>query len=301
LGFAILNKPGNMPVHATLSNHAEDVVSAYGKALRASRHAKGNAIHVSVSQRYVGGLETELQGLLPVATHSYFATYHSKFLLDQKKMARTFKCLVCVKNPDSMELLDQFLSSSTVVQHYLDVKSPVPKRFVAKVPKDVKNQRKDWQSCQIRILQIGHESFRAACVRSVYKDSIDKCLAQRLWGADSDTPAEDLGVQYVMELQLEIVGTAHKHQIRGQLAALGFPVVGDITYGGGKCEFHSNKHVWNRMALQCNTVSFPEPIWEDEEDHKKGLVPSERQCVASIHKAWWSEYLAQYEQYHQSF
>jgi 23S rRNA-/tRNA-specific pseudouridylate synthase len=291
-GFAVLNKPGSMPDHATISNHAEDVVSCYQNALE---ERKGRKIHVVVPQRRDGSLDTSTSGLLAVATKSPFINYLNK-LLNKHQFERRFKALVCVKNPESMSQLEHFQTAGTIVTHYVDPKSPTPKRFYRHKPKDSK---KEWLECKLRIVKIGDEDFRAACVRSLYKDSVDSSLAHRLWGPDSETPAEDLGVQYVMEVEVELL-TSKPHQIHGQLAALGCPIVGDYQYGGGKCELHSQKHVWNRVAVQCCELSFKEPQWKDKKS-KKELVESERKCFFRLNEAWWSGYLAQYEQFHKSY
>jgi len=281
-----------MPDHATISNHAEDVVSCYQHALE---ERKGKKIHVVVQQRRDGSLDTSTSGLLAVATKGAFTNYLNK-LLNKHQITRHFKALICVKGSESIKQLERFQSAGTIVTHYLDPKSPNPKRFYRHKPKDSK---KEWQECKLRIVKIGDDNFRAACVRSVYKDSVDSSLAHRLWGPDSDTPAEDLGIQYVMDVEVELL-TSRPHQIHGQLAAMGCPIVGDVQYGGGKCEFHSQKHVWNRLALQCCELSFKEPQWKDEES-KRELVESERKCLFRLNEAWWSEYLAQYELFHQSY
>lgn len=283
-----------MPDHATISNSAEDVVSCYQHALK---ERKGPNYHVAVPQRLDGSLDTATSGLLAVATKTPFSNYLNK-LLNKHQIKRHFKALVCIKNAESISQLEHFQKAGTIVTHYLDPKSPTPKRFYRYKPKD-SEKSKERLECKLRIVKIGDDKFRAACVRSVYKDSVDSSLAHRLWGPESSTPAEELGVQYVMEVEVELL-TARPQQIRGQLAALGCPIVGDEPYGGGVCELHSQKHAWNRVALQCCELSFKEPQWKDEE-HKKDLVPSERQCFFRLEEAWWSAYLAQYELFHQSY
>ena len=107
----------------------------------------------------------------------------------------------------------------------------------------------------------------------------DAHLAQRLWGLGvqnhSKTPAEDLGISYVAQLELEqIVDHDQLHTslnkssrltpqqtVCGQLAALGFPLVGDSVHGGGTSEVWGHRHGWNRLALQCCEWSFPQPFW----------------------------------------
>ena len=50
--------------------------------------------------------------------------------------------------------------------------------------------------------------------------------------------------------------SGRKHQIRIQAASRGFPILGDITYGG-KTFAEFNK---NRIALHCARLSLPHPI-----------------------------------------
>ena len=50
--------------------------------------------------------------------------------------------------------------------------------------------------------------------------------------SDKACPAEELGIQYVMQVDVQLL-TKAPHQIRGQLASLGIPIVGDAMYGGG--------------------------------------------------------------------
>jgi hypothetical protein len=282
-----------MPIHATLSNHAEDLVSLYKHAL--VKRKKWYTAHVSVLQRFSTSLDTETYGLLAVSIRPEFSAYLTK-MADKKPsdplhLFKKFRCLVCVKEPDDMDLLEDYQESGKPVTHYLETKT---RRFLPQKPK---GKQDGVQICQLKIIKVGDDRFRAACVRSTYKNSIDSCLAHRLWGPGKKHPAEDLKVQYVMELEVELV-TSRKHQLRGQLAAMGYPIVGDFTLGGGKCDVHYDRHSWNRMALQCCELSFMEPQWEGE-GNKKGLFPSEKKCEFRLKEAWWTEYLAQYEMFHE--
>eukprot|EP00565_Helicotheca_tamesis_P004731 CAMPEP_0185734698 /NCGR_PEP_ID=MMETSP1171-20130828/23175_1 /TAXON_ID=374046 /ORGANISM="Helicotheca tamensis, Strain CCMP826" /LENGTH=538 /DNA_ID=CAMNT_0028404761 /DNA_START=54 /DNA_END=1670 /DNA_ORIENTATION=- len=316
LGFVVVNKPGSMPGHATLSNHAEDVVSMFTAALKERKKCDEKKPYVSLPQR----LDIDTHGLLTVSTKKEFATYMSKLLenktnghveKDEKNnskknkdahpsdgcssvdITKKYRCLVCVRDPDSMDVISNFQQLGTVITHYLDPKSPAPKRFLRNKPK---NSNHEWQQCQMRILRVGDERFRAACVSS-NEDYVDSMLSHQLWGNKSETPAEDLGVSYVMELEIELL-TGRTHQIRGQLKALGFPIVGDPIYGGGVSEFRSHMHGWNRMALQCCELAFPLPKWVETEDKKgKALSASEdKKCVFRLNEAWWTPYLGQYYQ-----
>ena len=76
------------------------------------------------------------------------------------------------------------------------------------------------------------------------------------------------------------------HQIRGQLAALGFPIVGDPLYGGGGQ--HSTL-----MALQCCQLSFVKPKLLIHQSEKIGLSLDESEELFHfiLNKAWWTEHL----------
>ena len=330
LGFAVLNKPGNVPIHPSLSNHTEDVVSKFTMAL----HGKKKQFHVSVPNHYPD-IDTEAYGLVAVSTKSQFSAYMTDLLHQSEKeptaiadgelpagLTKVYKCLVCVKDPDRMGMLEAFQKSGRLITHYCD---PVHHRFVRRPPHAAaeqqgsgddsnsssnnnnnngggssssggNNNNNNWHKCQLRIRQVGDEKFRAACVSTVYEESLDSCLAHRLWG-----PKTKSDVQYVMELQVEPVGRFQAHQVRGQLAALGFPIVGDYQRGGGKVSLFHERHEWKHMALQCCELSFPLPVREEEEEKKKKGEPlraGEGRCVFRLNTAWWSEYLRQYELFH---
>jgi len=304
-------------------------VSKFAKAL----HEKKKQLHVSLPNHFPE-IDTETYGLLAVATKSQFSAYMTKLLKAAEKptadgeqgLSKVYKCLVCVKDPDRMGLLEAFQKSGKLITHYCD---PVHHRFLRNPPKEQQQQdekgsshsnspqqqeqekdekgsshgssnnnnhnNKHWHKCQLRVKKVGDDRFLAACVSTEYKDSADSCLAHRLWG-----PQVKADVQYVTELQVETVGRFYAHQVRGQLAALGFPIVGDFQKGGGKVSFFHQHHEWKRMALQCCELSFPLPVQEKKGEPKKGepLKAGEDQCVFRLNKAWWSEYLAQYELYH---
>jgi len=249
-------------------------------------------------------------------------------------ITKKYRCLVCVREPNSMDVIEKFHINRTVITHYVDPKSPAPKRFLQRKPKQ---SHHDWQECAMRITNIGDDKFRAACVSSQMGSSVDFTLAHRLWGNQSRTPAEDLGVTYVMQVEVELLTTPKTHQLRGQLAALGFSIVGDELYGGGTCEFRSHRHGWNQMAVQCCELIFPLPEWSTittkkpiiakpatataapttaapttaaptpptpptpEKNHqtKNILVQSgdKKMCSFLLSDAWWTRHLQEYDDY----
>jgi len=312
-GFAILNKPGGMPSHSTMSNHAEDVSSMFGAALkqRVGDDSKGHFLSFPIR------IEPEMNGLMLAATKKEFCSYMTRQLnqtsapnkendpatenpendcADKKSpnlggVTKTYRCLVCIKNPDDIDRVEQLAGQT--IEHYVNVQLPAPKKFLTHKTKP--NQ----ELCLLRIVGVGGNSnnLRAACVSSQFNDSSDATLAHRLWGPTALHPAENIGVKFVMQLDVELL-TSRPHQLRGQLAAMGLPLVGDKVYGGGSCEMRGHRHMWHRMAVQVCHLSFALPKWEETEDGKHMLVPSGKKTVVSnLNKAWWTSYLDDYERF----
>jgi len=204
------------------------------------------------------------------------------------------------KDPDDIDRIEKMINRT--IDHYVNVKSPTPKKFVRNKPK---SSTSEWALCQLRITGVGQsKNFRAACVSSKYSDSNNPnfTLAHRLWNPRKDHPAEDVGVQYVMQIDVRLL-TKSPHQIRGQLVALGIPIVGDGPYGGGVCEMRMHRHMWTRMAVQICHLEFGLPKWEEKaedkgEKVKRELVLStEEKCIFHLKTAWWTEYLVDYEKF----
>jgi len=241
-------------------------------------HHHHKAAHVSLPLP----LDTETQGLVIIATKRLFGSYLVN-LVEGKHHAITkkYKCLVCIKSPEAMLGLNDLQESRRIVQHFYH-HNPTHKHhtnFVTDIPKN--HNAHEYGRCQLRIAHIGtNHGLYAANVTS--DTSIgDAHLAQRIWGLGvqnhSKTPAEDLGISYVAQLELEQIVDAeqlHLHLntasrltpqqlICGQMAALGFPLVGDSVHGGGTSEVWGHRHGWNRLALQCCEWSFPEPYWSE--------------------------------------
>ena len=172
--------------------------------------------------------------------------------------------------------------SGVVLTHYFDPKPPNPKKkFVRSQPKSAGH---DWTECKMRICSVGcggdERNLRAASVTSQHADANepDITLAHRLWKPEPGVnPADHLGAQYVMELEVEDLSDI-PHKLRGQLAQLNTPIVGDLLYGGGTCETGAHDHSWRRMALQCSMISFPEPKWEEGGEQGDGgtMIPTSR-------------------------
>jgi len=277
----------------------------YTSALK-ERRESNNVHHVSIPLR----IETECYGLTLASTKKEFCAYmtnqlecikHANHDTANTTIKKLYRCLVCIRDPTNIDRIEGMMGN--ILTHYVDVKTATPKRFVRNKP----SGNSTMQQCFMRIIKVGDEKYRAACVRSRYSDSNDSTLAHRLWNPHLNIyPAEELGVAYVMQLEVELLNEVHRpHQLRGQLAALGCPIVGDEAYGGGVCLIGAHRHTWSRMAVQLCRLEFPLPKWSDKECgevdkmvEKKVLEPSEEErCEFSLTNAWWTEYLLDYERY----
>ena len=72
-----MNKPGGMPCHSTISNHAKDVMSMLASALK-QRHIGTSTEHPFLSLPL--RVEPEMHGLIVAATKKEFCTFMTKQL-----------------------------------------------------------------------------------------------------------------------------------------------------------------------------------------------------------------------------
>jgi 23S rRNA-/tRNA-specific pseudouridylate synthase len=312
--FIIVNKPGTMPSHGTVDNAVENVLSM----VREQFH--NHLDYAVLPQR----LDTETSGLLLVATSKLFGAYLSK-LLEQKTvlaspssatrpappfqpqqnqqwLTKRYRCLVYVEDRESRERLNELQQSQSLVTHYLDESSKAPKTFVATIPKiDDDDDQPDraastshkckWLDCHLRLASVGEAVPLTIHLLSAllgHDDAID------------DVDDAVLPQQLVVEVEVELL-TGRTHQIRGQLAAIQCPIVGDVLYGAGAvvrsayCGGSTQKTTRNRMALQCCAMTFaapdktPRPEWSK----KKCWHPSSNSdsYSFSLDEAWWTKLL----------
>jgi hypothetical protein len=226
-------------------------------------------------------------------------------------ITKKYRCLVGVETKEQQTKLCRLQASNTVLTHYLDAQSCAPKTFVSTIPpppsqeedtstpttttEESSNHQRRWLKCQLCITQVGD----AFCV--LEQDDSRSCsteasrtLAENLW----TLVAKPVSFVHVVEIEVELF-TGRTHQIRGQLGALGCPIVGDPLYGGGGEVVSStggNKRNINVMALQCCAIKFPHPEWNTAAVTKKGkgkrLVSSSTQwCAFQLEQAWWTSHL----------
>jgi hypothetical protein len=104
----------------------------------------------------------------------------------------------------------------------------------------------------------------------------------------------------VVEVEVELL-TGRTHQIRGQLSAEGFPLVGDAQYGGAitqekEGELKSMHYIHSdQLALQCAQLEFLDPDVIVKNDGTEVLVPSDRWNTFQLHECWWTSLIEKYQ------
>ena len=301
-GFWVLDKPANVPVHPTVDNTLEN-------AAEMLRQARNNNAYVATPQR----LDQNTSGLLVVATNKLFAGYFAQLLrrktdfqlssssannetdgsddYSPEAIHKTYRCLVCLKQDsnasmsDNLMRLQQYVNQQTLVRHYLEPSIRAPKRFVATVPGN-----DTWAECLLRVTRIGE-----ACALVGSKAAED--LAVALWNNPEAVPSHCVAV---VELDVELL-TGRTHQIRGQLSADGYPLVGDAQYGGAvlsstyKSEAPYYVHS-EKLALQCCQLEFLDPDLVVKGDGETLLFPSNRWNSYQLDESWWSPLLQRYQE-----
>eukprot|EP00536_Pseudo-nitzschia_multiseries_P009667 jgi/Psemu1/288604/fgenesh1_pg.277_\ len=249
--FAVLNKPTGLPSHPTVDNAVENLLYQY------QRHRQ--LAYASLPQR----LDTETSGLILVAANPQTASHYAK-LLERKTtdaLALALPCLVSFASREAFDFVrTEYLETGKLVEHLVDVDSKAPKSFVERTEGDGNgdgdaapestpsttetettqqpSNRHRWRLCRLRIRGMTQPMIpprhQLPCV-----EGEQPCLCS--------------------ELEIELL-TGRTHQIRGQLSALGCPIVGDPLYGNedGNVSGDGEKgFAPSRMALQCSRLAFP--------------------------------------------
>lgn len=102
-----------------------------------------------------------------------------------------------------------------------------------------------------------------------------------------------------MEVEVELL-TGRTHQIRGQLSAEGFPLVGDAQYGGAipqerEGALKSTHYIHSdELALQCCLLEFLDPDVVVKGDGTEVMVPSDRWNTFRLDECWWTPLIDAY-------
>lgn len=280
-------------IHSVQSFPVENVVHMYQVALHERFPNKLYQFNVSAPQR----LDNETSGVLILAIKSSFASYMGKLLeaktiahIEKRKqtdnkpsaISKHYKMLVCVESVDCIKHLQNFASKKEVIKHFLS-----PERGERRIFKmDCDEVRNDprWLECNLKIISVGFNSSRPYL--PVERLNVASSLGEGAIVCNSNEYTA------ITEVEVELL-TGRTHQIRGQMSALGFPLVGDSMYGGFMISTDQSK-----IALHCSQITFPKPLLVDESSlfrNRKGysqLYPSTSDSLTfnSSH-AWWDEYV----------
>lgn len=265
-GYLVIDKPAGIPVHKTVDNGVENVAHALERANRNTT--------IWTPQR----LDQNTSGLLVLGTTKAFATYFATLLSNKTALAlngdspqesihKTYRCLVCLDDFDRQSLLEEWVQNQTIIRHYLQPSMRAPKRYLDEP------QGENWAESLMRIVKVG----KFHCLQ--------QHLKKQLWPSENQ-PETCVGVT---ELEIELV-TGRTHQIRGQLAALNLPIVGDVQYGGaipldnpGKMQYAYYYFDSEKLALQCCELSFIDPDRQDRNTLKR----SDRWNRFQLDTSWW--------------
>lgn len=95
----------------------------------------------------------------------------------------------------------------------------------------------------------------------------------------------------IAELEIELL-TGRTHQIRGQLAAEGFPLVGDAQYGGVSASLDLPRHSKSSqlLALQCCELTFALPKFVPNGKREVTGIPTDNWATFRLEDAWWTKH-----------
>lgn len=122
----------------------------------------------------------------------------------------TSGCLLVATSLESSEALQERMRDGSIHKRYIAmVKGKVTKGgwFDRYYTSRYKRSKK------ITVSQSGIKKHKGSCVYSVLEKNTKHSL-----------------------LEVKLIGPGRRHQVRAGLASLGFPIVGDVLYGGGEAE-----------------------------------------------------------------
>eukprot|EP00526_Cylindrotheca_closterium_P007005 CAMPEP_0113624752 /NCGR_PEP_ID=MMETSP0017_2-20120614/12771_1 /TAXON_ID=2856 /ORGANISM="Cylindrotheca closterium" /LENGTH=727 /DNA_ID=CAMNT_0000534815 /DNA_START=99 /DNA_END=2282 /DNA_ORIENTATION=- /assembly_acc=CAM_ASM_000147 len=333
-GFYVIDKPPLVPVHATVDNCLENVAHQLEFHNPHQDYvATTQRIDINTSGLLVVATKPEFaayfSSLLRRKTKNTLKQQEKEQQLQDKLVNSTtdenvslsnstnsttspppprganiekqYKCLVCIQETNGLSAIDSWqtlknLQDSGVVRHYLEASERAPKRFEVDIPEKIEGEDNDesadrkWYECLLQVKRVSP---------LIPIPTPDCQLAQSLW-AQQVTTSMPKGTRAVCEVDIQLL-TGRTHQIRGQLAKLGYPIVGDEQYGGAIPKTDSDEagimgEFTQLLALQCCHLGFWDAdyktVWNNK--RKRDILqghPSDRWISVTLDSAWWTEYI----------
>lgn len=220
--FVICFKPSGVPIHPTLDNLPQNLLTAMSRQLR-------------LSLLPTSRLDVETSGLVLLARSRAFQSHFNE-QLQRRAVHKEYLALVFVPPASGRGGDGDGVPSATlrpgILRHWMERRARAPMRLSAE-------PREGWLLCESEII---HARCLPAFVRdsddgpvappSITAGDIDVVEGDRRCGAggrEHEVGTARAGL-VVAEVRLRL-RTGRTHQLRAQLAQIGHPVVGDTMYG----------------------------------------------------------------------
>ena len=156
LGYLAIHKPRKLPVHATVDNAVENVLSGV--------KAAHNLSYLGLPHR----LDVETEGVLVLSTKIGFQQYFSKLLARKTEgvangVVKIYEALLVGTKAELLECLDSpatpYDSATNILTHFLVKSDRAPKLF------NREQNTTDEQEARLRIVEIGEDCEKGVPVR----------------------------------------------------------------------------------------------------------------------------------------
>lgn len=215
--FLIIDKPANIPCHASLDNFQENILTLL-------KTKTGEDFYITHR------LDVPTSGCLLLARTKSFQSLFNNLLLE-RKVQKKYQAIVRGDLSAALSKITTFGTTYKLV-HWMKKSLRSPKELLTV---------DEYKQCQ---------------------NPLDYMLSELEFIAVKYDPINNLS-----EICINLI-TGRTHQIRAQLAKIGFPILGDTTYGGPEN---------NILKLRCEEITF-------EFQGQEGLVPVRVKCPSYIHE-----------------